>query len=231
MGGVVIAADPGEAEFLSSWANVTGVTGAPFDAYLTLRGLRTLFPRMERQQRTASALASWLERHPKVSARSLSRSAFPPRPRIAEAQQTGFGAMLSFELAGDLADLRRFVEAVQGFTLAESLGGVESLIAHPATMTHASMDETARRVAGIGDRLLRLSVGLESRRISLADSMRLLGARLINPITGAFSWFAARAAMTSRRSVRISSKRFVTSRGPRRPRPPCGRPRRATARS
>ncbi len=168
VGGVVIAADPDEAERLSSWSNVTGVSGPPFDAYLTLRGLRTLFPRLERQQRTASALASWLERHPQVSAVHYPGLRSHPGHEIAKAQQTGFGAMLSFELAGDLGGVRRFVEAVQGFTLAESLGGVESLIAHPATMTHASMDETARRVAGIGDRLLRLSVGLESEEDLLA---------------------------------------------------------------
>jgi len=178
VGGAVIAADPGDVEALSSWSNTTGVCGSPFDAYLTLRGLRTLFPRIERQQRTASAIAAYLERHPKVTAVHYPGLPSHPGHEIARAQQTGFGAMLSFELAGGLDDLRRFVEAVEGFTLAESLGGVESLIAHPATMTHAGMGEEARRIAGIGERLLRLSVGLEDEEDLVAGLERGFSAPL-----------------------------------------------------
>ena len=168
VGGAVIAADPADAEQLAFWSNATGVCGSPFDAYLTLRGLRTLFPRMAYQERTAACIVAYLERHPKVAAVHYPGLGSHPGHEIARAQQTGFGAMLGFELAGGVDDVRRFVEAVEGFTLAESLGGIESLIAHPATMTHASMSEEARRVAGISDSLLRLSVGLENAEDLLA---------------------------------------------------------------
>ena len=100
----------------------------------------------------------------------------PTDDAIAKAQQSGFGAMLSFELAGGVADVRRFVETVEVFTLTESLGGVESLIAHPATMTHVSMGADARRIAGISDNLLRLSIGLEAEADLLRDLERGFGA-------------------------------------------------------
>lgn len=161
VGGAVVAIDEGEVGRLRNWANITGVAGAPFDAWLTLRGLRTLFPRIERQQATAGAVARFLNDHPKVSAVHYPGLESHPGHNIARAQQDGFGAMLSFELAGDEDAVRLFVEAVGTFTLAESLGGVESLIAHPATMTHADMGADARRVAGITGSLVRLSIGLE----------------------------------------------------------------------
>jgi cystathionine gamma-synthase len=157
-------------EALSAWANTIGVTGSPFDAHLTLRGLRTLFPRIERQQATAAAVASILDQHPLVSAVHYPGLESHPGHAIAKAQQAGFGAMLSFELAGGIDNVRRFLEGLQIFTLAESLGGVESLVAHPATMTHASMGADARRSAGITDGLLRLSIGLEAE----ADIMAAL---------------------------------------------------------
>lgn len=162
VGGAVIAADKGDAEALAAWANITGVTGAPFDAYLTLRGLRTLFPRIERQQATAAAVVEFLDGHPLVDAVHYPGLKSHPGHAIANAQQAGFGAMLSFELAGGVESVRRFVEAVEVFALAESLGGIESLVAHPATMTHAGMGAEARSAAGIGDNLLRLSIGLEA---------------------------------------------------------------------
>jgi len=162
VGGAVIAADKGDAEALAAWANITGVTGAPFDAYLTLRGLRTLFPRIERQQATAAAVVEFLDGHPLVAAVHYPGLKSHPGHAIANAQQAGFGAMLSFELAGGVESVRRFVEAVEVFALAESLGGIESLVAHPATMTHAGMGAEARSAAGIGDNLLRLSIGLEA---------------------------------------------------------------------
>lgn len=161
IGGAVVAADAEEARKLTTWAIVVGVTGSPYDAWLTLRGLRTLFPRVERQQRTAGLVAEYLERHPRVSAVHYPGLASHPAHAIAASQQQGFGAMLSFELKGGVDAVRRFVGAIGTFTLAESLGGVESLIAHPATMTHADMGIEARRVAGIRDALLRLSIGLE----------------------------------------------------------------------
>jgi len=176
VGGAVVAADKADVEKLASWANITGVTGAPFDSYLTLRGLRTLFARVERQQRTAAALAAFLDQHQRVSAVHYPGLASHPGHAIAKTQQSGFGAMLSFELAGGVKDVRRFVEALELFTLAESLGGVESLVAHPATMTHAGMGAEARHAAGIGDSLLRLSVGLESEADLLHDLERAFAA-------------------------------------------------------
>ncbi|MEC5383990.1 PLP-dependent transferase, partial [Aurantimonas sp. C2-6-R+9] len=161
VGGAVIAADASDAAALSAWSNITGVTGAPFDAYLTLRGLRTLFPRVIQQEKTARIVAAYLDDHPLVTAVHYPGLKSHSGYDIAQAQQKGPGAMLSFELAGGRDAVRRFVGAVGGFLLAESLGGVESLIAHPATMTHVSMNVEARKMAGISDSLLRLSVGLE----------------------------------------------------------------------
>ncbi len=174
VGGAVIAANRADVETLAAWANTAGVIGAPFDAYLTLRGLRTLFPRLEAQQRSAAALADFLRRHPRVAAVHYPGLEDHPGHAVAQRQQSGFGAMLSFELAGAVDDVRRVVEAVKLFTLAESLGGVESLIAHPATMTHANLTPEIRRRAGIGDTLLRLSVGLEAIDDLIADLDRAL---------------------------------------------------------
>jgi cystathionine gamma-synthase len=179
VGGVVIAADRADVQALAEWANITGVTGAPFDAYLTLRGLRTLFPRIEAQQRTAASLAAFLQQHPCVRAVHYPGLETHPGHAIARAQQEGFGAMLSFDIKGDIGGVHRFVGSLRVFTLAESLGGIESLVAHPATMTHASMSPDARRVAGIGDSLLRLSVGLEAKvdlRNDLEHALSVLNA-------------------------------------------------------
>jgi cystathionine gamma-synthase len=176
VGGVVIAAVPTDVDELASWANVTGVTGSPFDAYLTLRGVRTLFARIERQQKTAALIAQFLHQHPSVSVVHYPGLPTHPGHEIAKAQQHGFGAMLSFEISGGIEGVRRFLGAVEVFTLAESLGGVESLVAHPATMTHASMSAEARRAAGIKDSLVRLSVGLESEADLMGDLARGLAA-------------------------------------------------------
>jgi cystathionine gamma-synthase len=176
VGGAVIAADKANAEALAAWANITGVTGAPFDAYLTLRGMRTLFPRMEHQQANAAAVADFLDQHPQVRVVHYPGLASHPGHAIAQTQQAGFGAMLSFELAGGVEAVRRFVEAVEVFTLAESLGGVESLVAHPATMTHSGMGAEARSAAGISDDLLRLSIGLEAEADLIADLEKGLAA-------------------------------------------------------
>lgn len=169
VGGAVVCANEADAAALSHWANVTGSIGSPFDAYLTLRGVRTLFPRIERQQENAAAVAAFLAGRDEVAAVHYPGLASHPSHAIARTQQAGFGAMLSFDLAGGTDAVRRFVEAVRVFTLAESLGGVESLVAHPATMTHAGMGAEARAAAGIGDGLLRLSVGLEAEADLIAD--------------------------------------------------------------
>ena len=162
VGGAVIAASNDDVAALKDWVNIVGVTGSPFDAYMTLRGVRTLFARVERQQANAGAIAEFLQRHDLVSAVHYPGLASHSGHALARRQQAGFGAMLSFELKGGVEAVRIFVEAIELFTLAESLGGVESLIAHPATMTHANMSPEARRVAGISDGLLRLSVGMEA---------------------------------------------------------------------
>ena len=169
VGGAVIAADPADAKILSDWANVVGVGGAPFDSYLTLRGLRTLFPRVEQQQRNAAAVAAFLLGRPGVRAVHYPGLRDHPGHHIAQRQQTGFGAMLSFELDGGPDAVRAFLGALKVFVLAESLGGVESLVAHPQSMTHAGMSAEARAAAGIGAGLLRLSVGLEAEADLLAD--------------------------------------------------------------
>ena len=176
VGGAVIAADRTDHEQLAWWANCLGVTGSPFDAYLTLRGVRTLFARIERQQQTAQRVAEWLTRQPTVRAVHYPGLADHPGHAIAARQQAGFGAMLSFELHGGLEAVRGFVDGLAVFTLAESLGGVESLVAHPGLMTHAAMTPEARRIAGITDGLLRLSIGLEHGDDLLADLTRALEA-------------------------------------------------------
>jgi cystathionine gamma-synthase len=178
VGGAVIAAQEKDIEPLSTWANITGVTGAPFDAYLTLRGIRTLFPRVERQQASAAAIAAFLEAHPAVEAVYYPGLPSHPDHAIARMQQSGFGAMLSFELKGGIEAVRTFVAGLRVFTLAESLGGIESLVAHPATMTHVGMGVEARRRAGIKDSLLRMSVGLEAEADLTADLESNLAALL-----------------------------------------------------
>ena len=162
IGGAIVSARADEADRLLSWANVIGTAGSPFDSWATLRGLRTLFARMAFQQSNAMAIARHLETHPAVSRVHYPGLVRHPDHSIALRQQRGFGAMLSFELAGGVEAVRQFMTNVKFFTVAESLGGVESLVSHPATMTHADMGEETRALAGINDSLLRLSVGLEA---------------------------------------------------------------------
>lgn len=171
IGGAVIAADEQDAIGLRQWANIVGSAGSPFDAWLTLRGVRTLFASLNQQQINARAIVAYLDAHPAVTAVHYPGLPSHPGHAIASRQQRGFGAMLSFELGGGPEAVKRFTEAVKTFTLAESLGGVESLVAHPATMTHADMGVEARATAGIGDGLLRLSIGLEATD-DLLDGLR-----------------------------------------------------------
>jgi len=156
-------------EELGWWANCLGLTGAPFDSFLTLRGLRTLHARLRIHQENAQAVAELLAASPVVCEVHYPGLSSHPDHGLARRQQAGFGGMLSFELDGGATAVRAFAEGLQNFSLAESLGGVESLVAHPATMTHAAMDPAARRRAGIGDGLLRLSVGIEDVDDLLAD--------------------------------------------------------------
>jgi len=159
--GAAIAAGAAHAEELSWWANCLGVSGAPFDAWLVLRGIRTLHARMACHLAGADAVVTLLAKHPAVKRVHYPGLASHPGHAVARAQQSGFGALVSFELRGGEATLRGFLGSLKLFTLAESLGGVESLVAHPATMTHSAMTPEARATAGISDRLLRLSVGIE----------------------------------------------------------------------
>jgi cystathionine gamma-synthase len=160
------------------WANCIGNTGSPFDSYQTLRGLRTLPVRIRQQETSARELARFLQQHPAVEKVYYPGLADHPGHALACQQQSGFGAMISFELAGGEPELRILLENLRFFSLAESLGGVESLIAHPASMTHAAMDEAARLAAGISSQLLRLSVGLECPEDLEADLEAALTATL-----------------------------------------------------
>ena len=163
VGGAVVAASAELHEKLAWWANALGITGAPFDAFLTLRGLRTLDARLRVHQENAQAIAAQLQAHPAVTKVHYPGLASHPGHALAARQQSGFGAMLSLELDGGVEAVRAFVDGLRWFTLAESLGGVESLVAHPASMTHAAMTPEARAAAGIPDGLVRLSIGIEAQ--------------------------------------------------------------------
>jgi cystathionine gamma-synthase len=169
VGGAVIAKDAAVHEQLAWWANAIGLAGAPFDSFLTMRGLRTLDVRLRQHQENTAAIVDQLQAHPAVAKVHYPGLADHPGHAVAARQQDGFGAMLSFELAGGEAAVRRLLEGLELFSLAESLGGVESLIAHPATMTHAAMTPEARATAGIGAGLLRVSVGIEHIDDLVAD--------------------------------------------------------------
>ncbi|GAB3747939.1 O-succinylhomoserine (thiol)-lyase [Lysobacter olei] len=169
VGGAVVAREAELHQQLVWWANALGITGSPFDSFLTLRGLRTLNARLRVHQENTQALVALLDAHPAVRVVHYPGLASHPGHALAARQQHGFGAMLSVEIEGGEAAVRAFVDGLQCFTLAESLGGVESLIAHPATMTHAAMTAEARAAAGIGDGLLRLSVGIEHADDLMAD--------------------------------------------------------------
>jgi len=169
VGGAVIAATQELHQTLAWWANAIGVTGAPFDSFLTLRGVRSLHARMRVHAENAASVVDFLTQHPEVLRVYYPGLADSPGHAIACRQQSAFGAMLSFELVGGEPAVEAFLTGLQCFTLAESLGGVESLIAHPASMTHAGMEESARLRAGIGPGLLRVSVGIEDATDLVAD--------------------------------------------------------------
>ncbi len=162
VGGAVVARDQALHEQLVWWANCLGLTGAPFDSYMTLRGLRTLHARLEHHGRNAHELAHWLQGEANVKRVWYPGLSSHPGHELAKRQQRGFGAIVTLELEGGHAAVREFVAGLECFSLAESLGGVESLVAHPATMTHAAMDREAREKAGLTDGLIRLSIGIEA---------------------------------------------------------------------
>jgi cystathionine beta-lyase/cystathionine gamma-synthase len=172
VGGAVLTSDEAMAEKLRFLQKAAGGVPSPFDCYLVLRGLKTLAVRMERHVATAGKLAEWLASHAQVE-----KVFYPGLPShkghaLAAKQMRGFGGMISFELRGGIAASRAFLQALRVFACAESLGGVESLAEHPAIMTHASIPAEARRALGIGDGLLRLSVGIEDAGDLRADLER-----------------------------------------------------------
>jgi cystathionine gamma-synthase len=174
VGGAVVAREAPLNEQLVWWANCLGLTGAPFDSFLTLRGLRTLHARLEHHARNAHALAHWLDAQPNVTRVWYPGLRHHPGHELAKRQQRGFGAMVTLELEGGHDAVREFVADLACFSLAESLGGVESLVAHPATMTHAAMEPAARERAGLTDGLIRLSIGIEALEDLRADLARAL---------------------------------------------------------
>jgi cystathionine gamma-synthase len=185
VGGAVVARDSAVHEQITWWANCLGLTGAPFDSYLTLRGLRTLHARLEHHARNAQALAEWLQAQENVRHVWYPGLSTHPGHDIARRQQRGFGAVVTLELDGGHDAVREFVSGLTCFSLAESLGGVESLVAHPATMTHSAMDPAARARAGLTDGLIRLSVGieaLEDLRSDLARALTRAAATLPRPL-------------------------------------------------
>lgn len=169
VGGAVVTRDEEHARRISYLVNALGLACSPFDAWLVLRGIKTLGPRMEAHQRGAMALATMLASHPKVD-----RVYYPGLPThpgydLAKRQQGGFGGMLSFDVKGGRAEAERILTGTKLFQLAESLGGVESLMEYPETMSHASMTPEARRAAGISEKTIRVSVGIEHPDDLVAD--------------------------------------------------------------
>ncbi|WP_182027415.1 O-succinylhomoserine (thiol)-lyase [Vibrio rotiferianus] len=169
IGGVVITKSEEHAEELAWWGNCIGATGTPFDSYMTLRGIRTLGARMRVHEESSQQVLTYLQTQSLVA--KIYHPSLPEHPGhdIAKKQQSGFGSMLSFEFAGSFEQLKVFVKELELFSLAESLGGVESLICHPASMTHRAMGEEALAEAGVSEQLLRLSVGLEDAQDLITD--------------------------------------------------------------
>ena len=176
IGGALVCTTPEDVVTYRWWANAVGCTAPAFDSYMTLRGVRTLFVRIRQQQESAQAVAEYLSGHPAVAAVHYPGLPSHPQHELAKKQQNGFGAMMSFELKGGLPAVKTLFDVIDLFSLAESLGGIESLIVHPATMTHAAMSPEALATAGISDGLVRLSIGLEDSRDLIAALERGLAA-------------------------------------------------------
>jgi cystathionine gamma-lyase len=175
VGGAVIVGDNAElAERMAFLQNSVGAVPSPFDAFLVLRGVKTLAIRMERATENAGKLAEFLAAQPQVAAVHYPGLKSHPQHELAKKQMSGFGGMISVTLKTDLAGTRRFMEALKIFTVAESLGGVESLANHPAIMTHASVPKEWRDASGVTDNLVRLSVGIEAAADLEADIKQAL---------------------------------------------------------
>jgi cystathionine gamma-lyase len=176
LGGLNVVTDEELGSMMLSMRSAAGGVAGPFDAYLTLRGVKTLALRMERHLANTAAIAEWLNEHPKVE-----RTHFPgledhPQHELASRQMDGFGAIVSFVLNGGVDGVARFMNALEVFTLGESLGGVESLAGHPATMSHSNVEPERRRELGIPDNLIRLSPGIEDADDLIADLDEALAA-------------------------------------------------------
>jgi len=169
VGGAVMLSDEGLYRQLKFNQNAMGAILSPFDSYLVLRGIKTLAVRMREHERNALRLANYLEEHPKVKRVNYPGLKGHPQHALANRQANGHGGMLSFEIKGGLDEAKRFLESVKVFALAESLGGVESLIEHPALMTHASVPKEVREQGGLTDSLIRVSVGIEHFDDLIAD--------------------------------------------------------------
>lgn len=176
VGGAIVAATDELAEQCGYWANVIGITGAPFDSFMTLRGIRTLFPRIRQHEESAILVANVLREQANVAQVFYPGLEEHPGHEIACRQQRGFGGMVSFEIDGGEAAVRAFVENLSYFSLAESLGGIESLVCHPASMTHAPVSEERKAAAGVTATLIRLSIGLESAEDLVVDLISALEA-------------------------------------------------------
>ena len=169
VGGVIMTNDDAIAEELCYLQNAVGAVPGPMDCFLTLRGLKTLHVRMERHASNAMTLARWLSSHTAIASVTYPGLETHPQHELAVRQMSGFGGMITCVVEGGLEAARRVLERTDLFTLAESLGGVESLIEHPAIMTHASVPAAQREVLGISDGLIRLSVGIEDVEDLQAD--------------------------------------------------------------
>ena len=169
IGGALVVKNRDIADQIGYFQNAVGAILGPFDSFLALRGIKTLSLRMERHNQNAMVLAKWLEAHPAVKRIYYPGLRSHPQHALAQEQMDGFGGMISVELKADLATTKEMLSRCQVFTLAESLGGVESLIEHPGIMTHASVPENVRDQLGISDSLIRLSVGIESASDLIAD--------------------------------------------------------------
>lgn len=174
VGGAIVVKRKDLAERLHVLVNALGQGESPFDSWLVLRGIKTLVPRMKAHEENANAIAKFLEAHPKINKINYPGLESHPQHELAKKQQSGFGGMMSFEVKGGIEEANKVLRSTKVFSLAESLGGIESLICHPATMTHASMDPVQREKVGINERLIRLSIGIEDVNDLIEDLDRAL---------------------------------------------------------